>query len=203
MASARASWSSQFSWVIGVPAGVNHPSSSASAPVRNLRRRNTGCDSRNLTRFLVYSSSSVSVFDQSSQEITLSWQYALLFPCWLLPSSSPLSIIGTPNDSMSVVSIARDWRARSASTSGSVVSPSAPQFQERLSTAPSMLASAFPSLCLPLYDTRSRSVKPSWAVMKFTDAVGLRRLFPLPPYKSDEPANLVANSPSPMCWLRQ
>src|SRR5205807_1317573 len=97
------------------------------------RRRNTGCDRRKLTRLLVNSSRSVSTFDQSSHEITLSWQYALLLPCWLFPSSSPLSSIGMPNDSSSVVSIALDCRARSVSTSGSVVSPSAPQFQERLS----------------------------------------------------------------------
>src|ERR1700677_773751 len=141
---------SQSAWPIRMPAGVNQQSSSASAPVRNRRRRNTGWDCRKFTRVRVNSSSSVSTADQSSQEITLSWQYALLLPCWELPSSSPDSSSGTPNDRNSVVSMARDCLARSASTSGSVVSPSAPQFQERLSLVPSLLASPFASLCLPL-----------------------------------------------------
>jgi hypothetical protein len=55
-----------------------------------------------------------------------------------------------PNDSSSVASIARDWRARSASTSASAVGPSAPQFQERLSLVPSRLDSPLASLCLSL-----------------------------------------------------
>src|ERR1700728_3142206 len=138
MASDSALGSDQPASLIRSPAGVNQPSSAASAPVRNLRRRNTGCDRRRCTSRLVNSSRSVSVFSQSSHEITLSWQYALLFPCWLLPNSSPASSIGTPNDSSSVDSIARDCRSRSAVTSASVVSPSAPQFQDRLSLVPSL-----------------------------------------------------------------
>jgi hypothetical protein len=92
----------------------------------------------------------VSAASQSNQEISLSWQYALLFPCWVRPISSPPRSIGIPNDSSRVASIARDWRARSASTPVSVVGPSAPQFQERLSLVPSRLDSPLASLCLSL-----------------------------------------------------
>ena len=41
-------------------------------------------------------------------------------PCWVRPISSPPSSIGTPKDSSRVVSMARDWRARSARMPGSV-----------------------------------------------------------------------------------
>ena len=52
-------------------------------------------------------------------------------------------------------------RFRSFSTAGSSVGPSTPQFQLRLSFAPSRLFSPFASLCFWLYETRSLSVKPS------------------------------------------
>ena len=58
------------------------------------------------------------------------------------------------------------WRLRSASTIGSSVGPSTPQFQLRLSSEPSRLFSPLASLCLWLYDTRSLRVKPSWQVTK-------------------------------------
>ena len=48
--------------------------------------------------------------------------------------------------------------------------PSAPQFHDRLWLSPSRLPSRLASLCLSLQDTRSRSVKPSWAVMKLIEA---------------------------------
>src|SRR5579864_1884101 len=193
--------SSQSAWVIAVPAGVNQPRSEASAPVRKRRRRNTGCDRRNATRFLLKASRPPSTADQSNQDTSLSWQYALLFPPWVRPSSSPPSSSGTPNDNSSVVSIARDCLARRASTSGSGVGPSAPQFHERLSSAPSRLLSPLASLCLVSYETRSRSVNPSCTVIRFTDAVGRR---PSSPYRSAEQANRVANSPRPpIFWLRQ
>ena len=38
------------------------------------------------------------------QETPLSWQYALLFPPWLRPISSPDNSIGTPCDSIRVAS---------------------------------------------------------------------------------------------------
>ena len=140
--------SDQSPSVIAVPAGVNQLSSAVSAPVRNRRRRKTGCDRRNATRSAVNESRPESTADQSYQEISLSWQYALLLPPWVRPSSSPPSSIGTPNDSSRVVSMARACRARRASTSGSGVGPSAPQFQERLSLVPSRFASPLASLCL-------------------------------------------------------
>jgi hypothetical protein len=98
--------------------------------------------------------------------MSLSWQYALLLPPCERPNSSPPTSIGTPCDSSRVVMKFRCWRARSACTFGSSLGPSVPQFQERLSSAPSLLSSLFASLCFSLYDTRSRSVKPSCAVMK-------------------------------------
>src|SRR5579862_1665561 len=148
MPSASAFGSAQSAGVISAPAGVYQPSSEASAPVRNRRRRNTGWARRNASSRVVNASRSVSTADQSNQEVSLSWQYALLFPPWVRPSSSPPSSSGTPNDNSSVVSIARDCLARRASTSGSGVGPSAPQFHERLSSAPSRLLSPLASLCL-------------------------------------------------------
>ena len=83
-----------------------------------------------------------------------------------------MTIIGTPCDSIRIVRKLRTWRARSASIAGSSVSPSTPQFQLRLSSVPSRLPSPLASLCLPLYETRSFSVKPSWAVMKLMLLIG-------------------------------
>src|SRR5712691_6865053 len=110
--------------------------------------------------------SSSSACSQSNQEISLSWQYALLLPRCVRPISSPPQIIGTPIDSRSVVRKLRCCRERSALILGSSVGPSTPQFHERLSLAPSLLFSLFASLCLSLYETRSRSVNPSCAVTK-------------------------------------
>lgn len=73
---------------------------------------------------------------------------------------------------------------RSAPIRGSSVSPSAPQFHDRLSLVPSRPSSPLASLCLRSYDTRSRSVKPSCAVTKFTDAYGRR---PPHAYRSLDP----------------
>jgi iron complex transport system permease protein len=50
-----------------------------------------------------------------------------------------------------------------------------------LSLAPSWLCSPLASLCLSLYETRSRRVKPSWAAMKLMLPVGPR---PLRRYRS-------------------
>ena len=98
----------------------------------------------------------------------MSWQYALLLPPCVRPSSSPASTIGMPCDSSSVARKFRVCRARSSSTAASSVGPSAPQFHERLWLSPSALPSPLASLCFSLYETRSRSVKPSCAVMKLT-----------------------------------
>src|SRR5439155_26476015 len=81
--------------------------------------------------------------------------------------------------------------ARSSFTAGSSVGPSTPQFHERLSSVPSRLPSPFASLCFWLYDTRSSSVNPSWAVTKLIDANGRR---PSRSYRSAEPPNLDATS---------
>jgi hypothetical protein len=57
---------------------------------------------------------------------------------------------------------------------GRSVGPSVPWFHDRLCDSPSLLSSPLASLCFSLYETRSRSVKPSWAVTKLIDAVGRR-----------------------------
>ncbi len=95
-------------------------------------------------------------------------------PRWVRASSSPWLIIGTPWESISVAMKFRICRARSRSTSGSSVSPSAPQFQDRLWLSPSRLSSPLASLCFSLYDTRSCRVKPSWQVTKLIEASGRR-----------------------------
>src|SRR5690606_3955305 len=98
----------------------------------------------------VNSISSVSAFSQSIQDSSLSWQYTLLLPCWVRPSSSPWLIIGTPCDSSRVVRKLRCCPARNALTSGSSVGPSTPQFQDRLWLSPSLLSSPLASLCFSL-----------------------------------------------------
>src|ERR671919_188843 len=92
----------------------------------------------------------------SNHDSSLSWHHALLLPFCVRDSSSPPSSIGTPCESSSVAMKLRCWRQRSALTSGSSVSPSTPQFQERLSSVPSRLPSWLASLCFWLYETRSR-----------------------------------------------
>jgi hypothetical protein len=62
-------------------------------------------------------------------------------------------------------------------TAGSVVGPSTPQFQERLSSVPSRFDSPLASLCLTSYETRSARVNPSWTVIRLIDAVGRRPAF--------------------------
>jgi hypothetical protein len=70
--------------------------------------------------------------------------------CCVWPRSSPASSIGTPCDSSSVASRLRIWRARSASTAGSELGPSTPQFHDRLWLLPSRLSSPLASLCFSL-----------------------------------------------------
>ena len=108
--------------------------------------------------------SELSTLSQSIQETSLSWHQLLLLPLWVRPSSSPCEIIGTPWLSSNVVRKLRCCRPRSSRTSGSSVSPSTPQFHDRLWLSPSLLSSPLASLCLSLYDTRSRSVNPSCEV---------------------------------------
>src|SRR5947199_13071 len=159
-------------------------------------RRSTGCAFRSAMTRLVNSVSSASASFQRNHEISLSWHQALLLPPCVRPNSSPPSSIGTPCDRKSVVMKFRCCRARNALTVSSSVVPSTPQFQERLSSAPSWLFSPFSSLCFSLYETRSRNVKPSCAVTKLIDANGER---PSPWYKSLEPVNRDANSDTGAC----
>ena len=63
--------SAQSASVMAVPPGVNQPSSAASAPARNRRRRKTGWAFRNATSRRVKSSSSVSTWAQSNQVIAI------------------------------------------------------------------------------------------------------------------------------------
>src|SRR6266851_7340779 len=172
----------QSSPVISRPDGVSQAMSPGLPPVRpsgrskNRRLRNTGWLRRNAARAQVNSCISFSwlACSQSTQEISLSWQYALLLPCWVRPISSPPSSIGTPWDRNRVARNERWRRARSPSMPGSSDGPSTPLFHELLSLAPSWLFSPLASLCLSLYVTRSRKVNPSWAVRKLMLPVGTR-----------------------------
>ena len=85
---------------------------------------------------------------QSSHAISLSWQYTLLLPPWLRPSSSPAVIMGTPWAKSMVVIRLRVVRARSANVLGLFVMPSTPWFQLRLLPVPSRFSSWLSMLCL-------------------------------------------------------
>mmetsp|Transcript_27119 Transcript_27119/g.68236 ORF Transcript_27119/g.68236 Transcript_27119/m.68236 type:complete len:208 (-) Transcript_27119:1935-2558(-) len=117
---------------------------------------------------------SASAVVQSCQFRWVSWQYVLLLPPLVCPYSSPMRIIGTPCATSSADMRLRIWRCRRRSTPASPVAPSAPQFHDRLCCSPSLLSSPLASLCFSLYDTRSASVKPSCAVIKFTECCGRR-----------------------------
>src|SRR6516165_9792139 len=170
-------------------------SSSRSSPSSNLRRCRTGY--RRTSAIVLRKKSTRSSFfaarSQSNQLIGLSWQYALLLTCCVRANSSPPSSMGVPDAKSNAHAwFFMSWR-RSASTPASVVSPSAPQFQELLSLDPSLLFSPFASLCLPLYETRSFSVKPSWHVTKLTLLYAER---PSSPYRSAEPVSRQPRSAS-------
>jgi len=81
------------------------------------------------------------------QLVSLAGRWALLLPLWVWAISSPASSIGTPWESRSVERKLRTCLSRRAFTAGSSVSPSTPQFHERLSVVPSRFASRFASLC--------------------------------------------------------
>src|SRR5882724_9364733 len=103
---------------------------------------------------------------QSNQLIVLFWQYALLFPYCVRLTSSPISRNGVPTDNNVKANKFLICLARNASISGEDVAPSSPQFQERLSSEPSMFCCWFISLCFRSKETRSLSVNPSWQVTK-------------------------------------
>src|SRR5687768_16382045 len=165
-------------------------------PWKNLRRRSTGFSfQRRINRRVKCRKSRWSdVRFQFVQLISLSWQYALLLPCCVRPSSSPPLIIGTPTESSSVAIRLRRCCSRIARIRRSSVGPSTPQFQLRLWFSPSALFSPFASLCLSRKLTRSARVKPSCAVMKLTLAHGRR---PLCSYRSLLPERRVASSEMP------
>src|SRR5258707_9420529 len=177
------------------PSGRIHHTSGRRSPLpsKNFVRRKTGCARRSAISCRENAYRSWSHCSQLNHEISLSWHHALLLPPWVRPHSSPPRSIGTPCESSSVVRKFRCWRARSALIDGSSVGPSNSQFHERLSSVPSLLLSPFASLCFSLYETRSRSVKPSCAVMKLIDANGLR---PSVSYRSEEPPKREAKSRS-------
>src|SRR5436309_13184517 len=91
------------------------------------------------------------------------------------------------------------WRLRRPLIAASSVGPSAPWFHERLFALPSWLFSPFASLCFSLYETRSFSVKPSWAVMKLTLAHGWRP----PCWKQSGDAQSLGASALAFAWARQ
>src|ERR1017187_9939318 len=126
-------------------------------PVKKVRRRSTGCAFRKAINILTNRRKPAfrSRWDQSIQLRALSWHHALLLPCWVRRNSSPPRIIGTPCDTMRVVSRLRACRLLIAFTVGSFVEPSAPQFQLQLASLPSRFPSPLASLCLLLYETRS------------------------------------------------
>src|SRR3954470_9433865 len=121
-------------------------------PRKKFGRAKTGCFLRNSINFETNSKSRCccSSRSQFSQLISLSWQYALLFPFCVRPYSSPPHNIGTPCDKNSVVMKLRICFRRNALISGSSVGPSAPQFHELLLLSPSLPPSPFASLCLSL-----------------------------------------------------
>src|SRR5581483_3709629 len=106
----RSSPSPQSRRVIFRPSARNHqlsgsPDASGESPPRNCVRLKTGWAERKWISRRV-NSSSCSFRSSSSHEYhesSLSWQYALLFPCCVRASSSPPSSIGTPCESSSVV----------------------------------------------------------------------------------------------------
>src|SRR6202011_1654832 len=109
-------------------------------PLRNVSRRSSACcclsfvsRRTNWTRSWLALQS-----DQSTQDVSLSWQYALLLPFWVRANSSPACSMGTPCDRTNVASMFRICRLRKALTAASWVAPSTPQFQLRLLLVPSV-----------------------------------------------------------------
>ena len=75
---------------------------STGRPSKNCERRNVGCSWRSRVMAAVNSISGPSTFSQLIHVSSLSWQYVLLLPFWVRPSSSPCSSMGVPCESMSV-----------------------------------------------------------------------------------------------------
>mmetsp|Transcript_106561 Transcript_106561/g.301442 ORF Transcript_106561/g.301442 Transcript_106561/m.301442 type:complete len:201 (-) Transcript_106561:1265-1867(-) len=123
-------------------------------------------------------------------QLILSWHHPLLQPSCVRPYSSPKLSMGVPTLRNSATRKFFICRARRCWMAPSLVWPSTPQFHEMLWSSP--LFSPLQALCLPLYETRSRRVKPSCAVTKLMEWKGLR---PLCLKRSELPHSRVANSP--------
>src|SRR5262249_54136727 len=119
------------------------------APRKKLRRRSTGCWRRiaNTSRVKASSSRARASSVQCTQLMSLSWQYALLLPFCVRPSSSPWLTMGTPCEKARVARKLRAVRSRRASTSARWVSPATPQLWLQLASLPSWLSSPLASLC--------------------------------------------------------
>src|SRR5215471_21539771 len=143
--------------VISLPSGLNQERSLTAEPWmrrpwKKRRRWNTGLSRRSRMRRRVKSSwrTAERARGQWCQDSSLSWQYALLLPCWVRMASSPARSMGMPWERRRVARKLRIWRSRRVFTTGSSPGPSAPQFHEALSSVPSRLSSPLASLCLPL-----------------------------------------------------
>ena len=149
---------SQSARVIARPSGRNHqmsgaPESSCSFPVRNVGRRKIGCSRRMRDRRAGRRRGSraplVEVPVEPAELVVLAVGVvvAALRPprSRRRPAASARRGRGAASRGSSAI-----CRSRSAFTTGSSVSPSTPQFQERLSVVPSRLSSRFASLCRSL-----------------------------------------------------
>mmetsp|Transcript_11212 Transcript_11212/g.41556 ORF Transcript_11212/g.41556 Transcript_11212/m.41556 type:complete len:299 (-) Transcript_11212:1709-2605(-) len=175
--------------------------------LRNSPLPSNGCATLNLQSPPMNRKYPSLCFSSSSQSKLFKWlscPYVLLFPPRVWPYSSPISTIGVPWLTISARCRFFICRTRSACTASFTPSPSPPWFQLSLSLHPSRFCSPFASLCLSLYETRSRNVNPSCAVMKFKEWYGLRLLLW---YKSALPerrhASSLFNPPSPLTNLRK
>src|SRR3569623_2358455 len=156
-ASSRPSAKFQRSGVISLPVSSNQPVSGTPCSVfalavrkrvlRKVERDNLASMQRRV-KSISARPASLRVRLQSNQELSLSWQYGLLFPCCVRPNSSPPKSIGVPFENISVMIIARLIFSRTASTLASSVGPSMPQLLLRLSLLPSRLSSRLASLYL-------------------------------------------------------
>src|SRR5271169_3078108 len=99
---------------------------------QNLLRHREGCDFRKVIMLLKKRNMSCFVCSrlQSSQLISLSWLYGLLFPKCVFRNSSPARNIGTPLERRSrQQKFLVCFRRRSKTAAGAPSSPSWPQFQ--------------------------------------------------------------------------
>src|ERR1043165_7500747 len=110
------------------------PGAGSSLPCRKWRERRTGFSCLSRISRATYEASASPCTDcacaQSSHEISLSWQYALLLPRCVRPNSSPASSIGVPCEKKTVARSPRCTRVRISLMFASSIGPSAPQLAE-------------------------------------------------------------------------